>query len=164
MGTRFSVAVFYGLLVVAYASTTSATVQLVASSEAAAEISADSYRVKLRFTPDPEMSVWSRLKDGKEEHIGSFPLAGFVRSTEKVCGSDVSSPQFMKVSKEMKNDALTGQQNFCLLLLMAETSLHPPSRQLQAKSPRVIDSETCGIPPSHGWIFAWKVIIHRGAS
>jgi len=71
------------------------------------------------------MSVWSLSKDCKEEHIGSFPLAGFVRSTEKVCGSDVSSPQFMKVSKEMKNDALTGQQNFCLLLLMAETSLRP---------------------------------------
>src|SRR5215472_3290813 len=107
MGTRLSAAVFHGLLVIACASTTSsAAVRLVASSEAAAEISADSYRVKLRFTPDPEMSVWSLLKDGTEEHIGSFPLAGFVRSNEDVCGSDVSAPQFMKVTKEMKNDGL----------------------------------------------------------
>jgi hypothetical protein len=99
MGTRFSAAVFHGLLVIAYASTTSATVRLVASSEAAAEISADSYRVKLRFTPDPEMSVWSVLKDSKEEHIGSFPLQGFARSSEDLCGSDVRAPQFMKTTK-----------------------------------------------------------------
>jgi Glycosyl hydrolases family 31 len=106
MAARFSAAVFYGLLVIAYASTTSAAVRLVASSEAAAEISADSYRVKLRFTPDPEMTVWSLLKDGKEERIGSFPLEGLFRSGKDVPGHDASAPQFMKVTKEMKNDGL----------------------------------------------------------
>src|SRR5215471_20167892 len=98
MGTRFSAAVFHGVLVIACASTTSAEVRLVAISEAAAEISADSYRVKLRFTPDPEMTVWALLKDGKEEHVGSFPLEGFARSSEEVRGSDATAPQFTKIT------------------------------------------------------------------
>ena len=106
MDTRFSAAVLYGLLVIACASTTSAAVRLVASSDTTAEISADSYRVNLRFTPDPEMTVWSLLKDGKEEHIGSFPLEGFVRSSKDIRASDARAPQFMKVTKEIKNDGL----------------------------------------------------------
>jgi hypothetical protein len=106
MDTRFSAAVLYGLLVIACASTTSAAVRLVASSDATAEISADSYRVNLRFTPDPEMTVWSLLKNGKEEHIGSFPLEGVVRSSKDIRASGASAPQFMKVTKEIKDDGL----------------------------------------------------------
>ena len=99
-------AIIFCLQVAACASTAYAEVRLVASSESNAEISADRYRVKLRFTPDPAITVWSLLKDGKAEEIGSFPLEGFAASSGSPASGDTSTPQFVTATKETENDGL----------------------------------------------------------
>ena len=106
MSMSFSMATFFCLLAVTRASIVSADVHLVASSKAGAEISADRYRVKLRFTPDPEITVWSVLKEGKTEEVGSFPLEGFAGYRGSSPPSHTSAPQFIRAAKETNNDAL----------------------------------------------------------
>jgi Glycosyl hydrolases family 31 len=106
MSKSLSMATFFCLLVAPCASIASADVHLVASSKVSAEISADRYRVKLRFTPDPEITVWSVLKGGKTEEVGSFPLEGFARSRGSAPRSHASAPQFIRATNETKNDAL----------------------------------------------------------
>ena len=102
----FSIAIFLSSLVVACGSPASAQVRLVASSESGAEISANRYRVKLRFTPDPQITVWALLKDGQPEEIGSFPLDGFAQTTGDASGGKTSEAQFLRANKEFKNDGL----------------------------------------------------------
>ena len=99
-------AIIFCLPVAACASIAAAEVRLVASSGSNAEISADRYRVKLRFTPDPAITVWSLLKDGKAEEVGSFPLEGFAASGESSTSGDASTPQFITATTETKNDGL----------------------------------------------------------
>jgi hypothetical protein len=106
MGRRFPKSIVCCLLSLLFASGASAGVRLIASSETGAELSADNYGVKLRLTPDPEMTVWSLLKNGQKEQIGSFPLQGFVRSSDDAPASNASAPEFVKASKETTNDGL----------------------------------------------------------
>jgi len=94
------------LLAATDASIASADVHVVASSNLSAEISADRYRVKLRFSPDPEIAVWSVLKEGQSEEVGSFPLEGFARSRGGGPRGRPVAPQFIRATKEAKNDAL----------------------------------------------------------
>src|SRR5215467_1659868 len=106
MAKIFATTTCFCLLSVASASVASAEVHVVRSSNVSAEISADRYRVKLRFTPDPEIAVWSVLKEGLAEEVGSFPLEGFARSRNGAPRGRPSAPQFMEARKEAKNDAL----------------------------------------------------------
>jgi len=105
MSRSCSIATVLCLAVAACACSARGQVRLVASSEASAEISADRYQVKLRFSPDPEITVWSLLGDRKWGEIGSFPLQGFARSSPSL-QDDASAPQFIRATKEIKNDAL----------------------------------------------------------
>jgi Glycosyl hydrolases family 31 len=106
MGRRFCIITVCCILSLPFASRVSAEVRLIPSSETAAELYADNYRVKLRLTPDPAMTVWSLLKNGQREQIGSFPLQGFVRSSDDLTGNNVSAPEFIRASKETTNDGL----------------------------------------------------------
>src|SRR5215471_9140461 len=93
-------------LLAAGASVASADVHLVAISKVNAEISADRYRIKLRFTPDPEITVWSVLKEGQSAELGSFPLEGVARSRGGVQPERLVAPQFIRATEETRKDAL----------------------------------------------------------
>src|SRR5215470_11759402 len=106
MSKVFSITTFLFLLAGGGASAAFADVKVVASSNAGAEISADRYRVKLRFTPDAQMTVWSVLKEGQAEEVGSFPLEGFVRSRGSAPRGRAIALPFLRATMETKNDAL----------------------------------------------------------
>src|SRR5215467_8564143 len=104
--SRISVVTTFFCLLAAGASVASADVHLVAISKVSAEISADRYRVKLRFSPDPEIMVWSVSNEGQSAEIGSFPLEGFARSRGGVPRDRMVAPQFIRATEESRNDAL----------------------------------------------------------
>ena len=106
MSKNLFMATFSCLLAFAWAFIASANVHLVASSKASAEISADRYRVALRFTPNPEITVWSVLKEGKTEKLGSFPLEGFAGYRGISPRSHTNAFQFISATKETDDDAL----------------------------------------------------------
>jgi hypothetical protein len=56
-------------------------VGLVSSSATDAVIDGTNYRVLLRFTPDPQMSLSARLQGEKYEALGTFPLEGLAEAT-----------------------------------------------------------------------------------
>ena len=99
------IAIFY-LLVAVCASVASAEVRLVSNSESNAEIAADRYRVKLRFTPDPAISVWALLKDGRSEEVGAFPLEGYAASSGSSKSGGASISQFIKATTDAKDGRL----------------------------------------------------------
>ena len=73
---RYSITTLFCALIVVGSSRAFGEVHLVADSETSAEISADTYRVKMNFVPDPNITVFSQ-EHGTREQIGSFPLEGF---------------------------------------------------------------------------------------
>jgi hypothetical protein len=99
-------AIFICIVLVACPLRASGEVRLIANSEKSAEISGDRYRVSLEFAPDPRISLWTWLKDGTVQEIGSFPLEGFAQAND---GSpdDASVFQFVSANKEKKDGGLT---------------------------------------------------------
>ena len=101
----FLIATFFWVLTVGWVSTATAQVRLVTNSESSAEIIANSYRVALRLNPDPQMTVWALLQEGKEEEIGSFPLDGIAQLKDHA-DTDTNEPQFLNSSEEFNDKAV----------------------------------------------------------
>src|SRR5499427_6845779 len=101
----FLIPTFCWVLTVAWVSTATAQVRLVTNSESSAEIVANSYRVTLRLNPDPQMTVWALLQEGKEEEIGSFPLDGIAQLKDHA-DADTNEPQFLNSSEEFNDKAV----------------------------------------------------------
>src|SRR5215467_9442818 len=97
-------AFFFGLLLFVGPSKASAEVHLVADLKTSAEISADTYGVKMNFAPDPTITVWSQ-HDGRGEPIGSFPLEGFAAPAANR-SSSASAARFLSATKEWNNGDL----------------------------------------------------------
>src|SRR5215472_1571477 len=101
---RDSITAFCCLWFVVGASRASGEVHLVAYSETSAEISADTYRVKMNFAPNPTITVWSQHQ-GKGEQIGSFPLEGFAAPPGNT-SSSACAARFISSTKESNHGDL----------------------------------------------------------
>src|SRR5215469_13326805 len=94
---RYSITTLFCALIVVGSSRAFGEVHLVADSETSAEISADTYRVKMNFVPDPNITVFSQ-EHGTREQIGSFPLEGFAATAGNT--SPAGAARFIRATKE----------------------------------------------------------------
>jgi hypothetical protein len=139
---RYSITTFFCALIVVGGSRAFGEVHLVADSETSAEISADTYRVKMNFAPDPNITVFSQ-EHGKREQIGSFPLEGFAATAGNT--SSAGAARFIRATKESNHGdwlfrisyAVSGREQH-LVALKFSPSFFSYSLSLRKEDPREI--------------------------